>query len=156
MAPVVLHTPGEATALFSDTEFNREAELWILIQRCFRKNPERRPSSWQVEKNIADLIEEPFRKRADSLQDSGYVDLHGARLESKEFDDVPESKVSDVALTAKKLPRLESVQISRPASVAPGEGERQKAFSRAISGAYFPNREVTLVENFPVEGPSAL
>merc|ERR1719410_1346757 len=69
--------------MFDEEEFNRERELWIVIQRCLRKNPQRRPRIKQIQQSIMDLLCKPFVEGEQEEGEgpaSNYVDITGKCL----------------------------------------------------------------------------
>jgi len=40
--------------------FTRMQDVWILIRRCWKKNPENRPNCWEVQERVKELIENPL------------------------------------------------------------------------------------------------
>jgi len=50
--------------------FNRMQDLWILIRRCWEKNPRKRPNCFEVQERIKVLIENPLNIRD---EDDDYI-----------------------------------------------------------------------------------
>merc|ERR1719513_321617 len=44
----------------SKSLFNRKDDLWWAILRCWNPNPEIRPHSWELQKWIGDVLENPW------------------------------------------------------------------------------------------------